>query len=230
MSINYLSLRLQSPFQAWGFNSQFDARNTGFWPTKSGLAGMICAALGYDRGSDSEKIFLSQFASVQMTAIQIPRLGKNPEYSHSIRHMHDFHTVQNTVKAGGGVKDTHLTHRYYLNDADFGVVLKGESRMISEIAGALKNPVWGVWLGRKNCIPSCPVFAGGPFETEEKAFQVLIGLKKLDNFDIQEQAESFEEGTDSLPDEALSFDIAKRIHIPRRVRYSLRKGSTNGKP
>ena len=156
--------------------------------------------------------------------------SKNTEYAHSIRRMYDFHTVQNTVKAGGGIKDTHLTHRYYLNDSEFGVVLKGETKMIKTITEALKNPVWGVWLGRKNCIPSSPVFAGGPFETEEEALKVLIGLKNLNEFDVQQEAESFEEGTDCLPDEALCFDIAKRMHAPRRVGYSLRKGSTNGKP
>ena len=42
----YLALRLVGPMQAWGFESQYNRRNTGRFPTKSALAGLICAAFG----------------------------------------------------------------------------------------------------------------------------------------------------------------------------------------
>ena len=32
----YLALRLQGPLQSWGFDSQYNRRNTGLMPTKSG--------------------------------------------------------------------------------------------------------------------------------------------------------------------------------------------------
>ena len=59
---NYLALRLQGPLQSWGFDSQYNRRNTGLMPTKSALAGMCCAALGFGRGSDEEQAFLAKFA------------------------------------------------------------------------------------------------------------------------------------------------------------------------
>jgi CRISPR system Cascade subunit CasD len=42
----FLALRLEGPLQSWGFDSQYNRRNTGLMPTKSAIAGMCCAALG----------------------------------------------------------------------------------------------------------------------------------------------------------------------------------------
>ena len=38
----YLALRLQGPLQSWGFDSQYNRRNTGLMPTKTPLP--ECAA------------------------------------------------------------------------------------------------------------------------------------------------------------------------------------------
>jgi len=68
---SFLALQLEGPLQSWGFDSQYNRRNTGLMPTKSGIAGMCCAALGLPRGSSKEREFLTMFATVQMTAIAI---------------------------------------------------------------------------------------------------------------------------------------------------------------
>ena len=44
-----LLLRLQGPMQAWGVQSRFGVRDTGREPSKSGLIGLLCAALGRER-------------------------------------------------------------------------------------------------------------------------------------------------------------------------------------
>ncbi|MBA1446825.1 MAG: CRISPR-associated protein Cas5 [Gammaproteobacteria bacterium] len=74
----FLAIRLEGPLQSWGFDSQYNRRNTGLMPTKSAIAGMCCAALGLPRGSDQEKEFLNSFQAIRMTAIAISRtlLGK----------------------------------------------------------------------------------------------------------------------------------------------------------
>ena len=150
-SKNYLALRLVGPLQSWGFDSQYNRRNTALMPTKSAIAGLFCAALGFSRGSDKEKEFLDKFRTVKMTAIAIPRNGLKKELP--IRRMEDYHTVQNTKKAAGGIKDCHITHRQYLCDASFGVILEGAPSLLIEIANAFDNPVWGIWLGRKPAFP-----------------------------------------------------------------------------
>ncbi len=210
----YLALRLAGPLQSWGFDSQYNRRNTALMPTKSGIAGMCCAAMGFLRGSQEEKKFLEEYRKLKMTAIEIPR-KLNKELS--LRRMQDYHTVQNTRRANGGINnDCVLTYRQYLNDASFGVILAGDKSMLGKIAEALKNPIWGIWLGRKTCIPSMPVFAGLE-EREENAWQVLIGDAKKESFTIQRGVEHFAEGRDSISDVPLSFASEKREFAPRRV-------------
>ncbi len=212
----YLALRLEGPLQSWGFDSQFSRRNTGLMPTKSAIAGICCAALGHPRGGDKEQAFLAQFGKIKMTAIAIPRNGPKKELP--VRRMQDYHTVQNTKTAKGDMKDCHITHRQYLADAAFGILLEGDGALLEEITHALADPVWGIWLGRKTCIPSAPVLAGVK-EKKEDALRLLIGERPLHSFTRQEEAESFSKGGDSLPDSPVSFATERRNHCsPRRVR------------
>lgn len=217
---SFLALRLEGPLQSWGFDSQYSRRNTGLMPTKSAIAGMCCAALGYGRGSQEERDFLAPFTNMHMTAIAIPRIinkqGKPVELS--VRRIQDYHTVQNTLRANGAIKNAcELTYRQYLVDAAFGVLLEGEAALLGDIASAVKDPVWGLWLGRKSCIPSTPVFAG-IWMDKDKALQSLLGSEPLDSFTYQEDVACFVDGHDSLPDLPVSFTSANRQFSPRRVK------------
>ena len=42
----FLTLWLEGPLQAWGYDSRFDTRRTLSFPTRSGLTGMLLAAAG----------------------------------------------------------------------------------------------------------------------------------------------------------------------------------------
>ncbi len=212
---SFLALRLVGPLQSWGFDSQYNRRNTGLMPTKSGIAGICCAALGYSRGSRAEHEFLAKFNHVQMTAIAIHRWGA--EEALPVQRLQDYHTVQNTKTADGKTKDCHITHRQYLTDASFGVLLDGSKWLLKEIADALVNPVWGIWLGRKTCIPSAPVLAGLR-DDKDDALHLIIGNEPLGSFTRQEEVPDFAEGRDSLPDMPVSFATEKRLFSPRRVR------------
>lgn len=220
--IKYLALRLQGPLQSWGVDSQYSRRNTGLMPTKSAVAGMCCAALGFARGGPEEGPFLQQFAGLQMTAISIPRAVQRPwtgarPRELAVRRLQDYHTVQDTRKADGSLKDCHITYRQYLTDASFGVVLAGDSGVIQQIAAALADPKWGLWLGRKSCIPTAPVLAG-VCDSLDAACQRLIGDEPLGAFTRQEESATFAEGLDTLPDLPLCFASERRLFSPRRVR------------
>src|SRR5690625_6537576 len=52
---------------------------------------------------------------------------------------------------GGGSK---MTYRYYLQDMAFAVALQGELRELELLQTALQYPVWDLYLGRKNCVPT----------------------------------------------------------------------------
>lgn len=212
---SFLALRLEGPLQSWGFDSQYNRRNTGLMPTKSAIAGMCCAALGLPRGSAGEQKFLASLTKARMTAIAIPRNVARNELS--VRRLQDYHTVQNTRRASGSInRDCVLTHRQYLTDASFGIFLEGERAFLKSIADALSNPVWGLWLGRKTCIPTAPVLAGFK-EKRDEALCLLLGDKPLETFARQVEAESFAGGRDSLPDSSVSFSSESRKFAPRRV-------------
>lgn len=205
-----LVLRLEGPLQSWGFEDRFNRRKTAMLPTKSGLLGLCCAALGAGRGSDREQLWLPRLNALSCLVVALPR------EQWSIRRMEDFHTVQNTRTADGKIKDTHITHRTYLNDAGFAALLTGDEATLTELGDALQDPVWGVWLGRKACIPSAPVFHS-LHRTESAALATLLGDQPLSAFTRQRDAANFAEGSDSVNDSPATFADPRQF-TPRRVR------------
>ena len=110
-----------------------------------------------------------------------------------------------------------VSKKEYLTDAAFCVLLEGESVFLTEIANALADPVWGIWLGRKIYIPTAPVLAGLN-ENRDAALRPLIGDEQLESFTRQEEVENFSDGRDSLPDIPVSFATERRVFSPRKVR------------
>ncbi len=137
--------------------------------------------------------------------------------------MQDYHTVQGTVKPDGKPKrDAVLTYRQYLNDAFFYALLEGERTFLEEIADGpekktgLRNLVWGVWLGRKACIPSVPVLVG-IFDSITDIENRLLGKNLLEAFTHLQEVDAFEGGIDFCRDQAASFESTSRQFNPRRV-------------
>ncbi len=208
-----LVLRLEGPLQSWGTTSQFNRRNTDLLPSRSAVMGMICAALGLPRGSEDEQNWLGRCTDLHMKAVVMPRLCRGRKLT--VRRLEDYHTVLDTPKAGGGSKDCHITRRQYLLDAAFCVFLSGNRPVLEQAAAALEDPVWGLWLGRKCCIPSAPVFVG-LFPTEEEAGRQCLPCPLYDLV-WMEEAPSFVTGEDSVSDMPLSFASAARQYSLRRI-------------
>lgn len=212
-----LALRLQAPLLSFGNESRFNQRLTALLPSKSVVAGMLCAARGLYRGSAEERAFLGQIADMPMLAVAVPRglaTGGQGRVLSAGRTV-DYHTVQGTRKAKGGIKDCHITMRHYLHDSAFAVFLNGPRTVLEDTAKALQNPVWGLWIGRKCCIPSAPVF-GGLFAGESEALEHMLDAP-LECFTHEREVDCFEEGNDTLPDQAESFLSAARRFAPRRI-------------
>ena len=210
-----LALRLQGPLQSWGSESRYSRRTTSPLPSKSAIAGMLCAAMGFARGSAEERDLLERLASVPMLAVAAPRRRDRTGRRRLPGRTIDFHTIQGTRKATGKIKDCHITHRHYLHDSGFHVFLTGDAALLRRAGDALRDPVWGLWLGRKCCIPSAPVFAG-LFADERAALDMLLGASP-EEFTHEREVERFDEGSDSLSDQALSFLSSDRRFAPRRV-------------
>lgn len=146
-----LLLRLAGPMQSWGTTSRFDQRDTGKEPSKSGVIGLLAAALGINRENWND---LEPLTRLTM-AVRHDRPGVLKR---------DYQTAQNIISADRSkVHETAVTTRDYLADAVFLVGLEGTDRSLLERAhAALQNPVWPLALGRKSYVPSESVwFEGG---------------------------------------------------------------------
>jgi len=220
----FLALMLDAPMQSWGFSSRFQRRTTGLHPTKSGVIGMICAAMGLAKGSDAERAALEELSRLRMTTIVIPRHRTNRWKSEGedlpILRLEDYHTVLETRAASGGIKkDAVVTHRQYLLDAKFGVILAGARQLLEKVAEKLQDPVWGVWFGRKNCIPAEPVYRG-VFSAEEEAFGKLVGNMPKDAFTRIEES-PFDAGNDTWSDGVPDSFGATRPWPMRRINQAI---------
>jgi len=225
-----LAMLLDSPLQSWGFASRFQRRTTGLHPTKSGVIGLISAAMGLAKGSSEERTMLPKLAALETISIAIPRNVRAAGGLLPVLRLDDYHTVLGTRRASGATsKDAVITHRQYLLDARFGIILVGEPVVLERAAAALEDPVWGVWLGRKSSIPAAPILRG-KFETRTEAERALIGEAPIEQFTRLEEVADFGAGTDSYNDQPVSFGTAEssaegREYSLRRVNLIVRKTS-----
>ena len=140
-----LLLRLAAPLQAWGSGSKFNIRLTEREPTKSGVVGMIAAAMGIQRNDDPKKL----------EPLNDLRFGVRVEKEGKL--LRDFHMVHEMT----GKQNSHVTERFYLSDAVFLAALESEDKeYLEQIVNALNNPVYPLFLGRRSCPPTLPIVLG----------------------------------------------------------------------
>lgn len=208
MSNPYLLLWFEAPLQSWGADSKFGRRDTQTFPTKSGVLGLLCSALG---ASGEQREWLAEFSSLNQTAVSFARTRQAKEggLTRVDREplLRDFHMVgsgyddqdpwasllipktsEGKKAVGGGTK---MTYRFYLQDAAFAVVIEVPADKADAIAQALQNPAWDVYLGRKNCVPTDFIYRG-IFATETSALEqaALIASQKnrLEDFRVLQGA------------------------------------------
>lgn len=170
-----LLMRLSGPLQSWGSRSRFDTRDTEQVPTKSGVLGLICAAMGIDRENWPDLAPLTQL-----------KMGVREDRAGVLEA--DFQTatqLDKNRKPTGGKKETAISRRYHLANAVFLVGFEGDLTLLKKIQAALKNPAWTLCLGRKAFVPGEPVYLPDEMAIAEqglsetlKTFPCLVKLKK----------------------------------------------------
>lgn len=236
-----LLLRLSAPMQSWGVMSRFSRRDTGKEPSKSGVIGLLCAALGISRDeANMENPLFAELIKLKM-GVLVLREGILQS---------DYHTAQNIIKADGSLPpkgDTKLSTRFYLADADFIVGLEGDDLKTLETAqAALRKPKWQLFLGRKAFVPDVPVyFREGIFtvENSDESLKEFLQSGKL-NIVLQKFKDEFgkgikienshrrlvienEQGSETRQDVPLSF-TARRF-TNRRVKTEFIEMKNGGK-
>jgi CRISPR system Cascade subunit CasD len=137
-----LLIRLSGPLQSWGESARFNLRPTQPVPTKSGVLGLVCAAMGTPRQDTEMLKCLNQLSF----GVRVDCPGQL---------LIDFHTVSKVVNVEGKIpQDTTPTDRYYLAGAEFIAGLEGKDHtLLKRIHDALLKPHWLLSLGRKSCMP-----------------------------------------------------------------------------
>lgn len=193
MESQYLLLWFEAPLQSWGFDSKFGRRDSLKFPTRSGVLGLLCAALGY---SGEQKEFLARISGHTQLVISYNRRDRNSKMVVSEPLLMDFQMVgsgyddqdpwqsllipktsEGKKAVGGGSK---MTYRYYLQDARFAIVLQCSPTDTDSFSSALKSPVYDLYFGRKNCVPTEFIFQG-VFPSESEAIAQAAELAEQKN-------------------------------------------------
>lgn len=151
MSASTLRIWLAGPLQSWGFESRFEVRTTSLVPTKSGVIGLVCAAMGRPRSEPVEDLAALRFG----VRVECPG-----------RVLRDYHTVgagdEHGIAVASGARGRGIvTLRYYLADAAFVAGLESPDRgQLRALCDALSRPRWLLSLGRRSCPPAGPLVDG----------------------------------------------------------------------
>ncbi len=207
------------PMQSWGTRSRFQERDTEREPSKSGVIGLLCAALGLGR-SDA----IDDLAGLKM-GVRVDREGLLRK---------DYQTAQDVIVAKRDAWEDLVSNRYYLADAAFLVGLEGELKLLRRLHAALRKPIWPVYLGRKSYVPSLPVFLADGLREDADLRNALFNYPLLiPSEELAQRRKLIEEGKaegrlrlmveSSLPthesrrDQPVSFALGRRLFYERYV-------------
>lgn len=205
-----LLITLAGPQQAWGSRSRFAARRTERAPTRSGVIGLLAAALGFVRTES-----LDRFAGLDY-GVRIDQPG----------HMErDFQTARTL----DGRASMPLSGRFYLADAIFLAAIGSSDRPeLERFRHALARPVFPLYLGRRAFPPAGPLatqivndelrdaLVSAPWQAAS-SYRRLVGTN-APSLEILADARPREAVDLSLRDVPRSFDPRRRQHDWRDVR------------
>lgn len=222
-----LLLRLAGPMQAWGVDSKFETRQSLREPSKSGVIGMLAAALGCPRDRLPEKLL-----DLRM-AVRVDQEGQL---------LTDFHTAHGIAADEMGrilrekdgtpkkaAKRDFITYRQYLCDAVFVVALEHEDvDWLQSLAEALRAPAYPLFLGRRSCPPTLPLVLDVVPQNRTDAlnaypWQAAEHYKRLhaaDGLRVVSDAGAGNTARPSRRDVPVSFDPSWRRYAMRAVEHA----------
>ncbi len=232
MTERSLVLRLAGPLQSWGLGSRFNQRDTDDRPTKSGIVGLLAAALGRRRADPIEDLVGLRLG------VRVDQPGSRLRDYHTVSDYRGVPLLSAATNAKGiqkptsTKKTTHVTTRYYLQDAVFVAAVNGPAELVQSLADAVRRPAFPLALGRRSCVPTHPLviasaagadlWEGEPLEVLERvpwqadrAWQRRCGgaMSAAVTYDAPN-------GRDERTDVPVSFDPAHRGMRTRRVDHA----------
>ena len=128
-----------------------DSYPTERMPTRDAVNGLIGCAMGLERGDDTVK-----------------ELHLDIKYVISRGDAYVFRDYQTVKAAGKGfetfspVNNGHITESIvktieYIYDTAYDVYVGGDAGVLHDIYRALADPVYGIYFGKRCCVPNAPV-------------------------------------------------------------------------
>jgi CRISPR system Cascade subunit CasD len=154
---DYLVFQLYAPLVSWGTQAVGQERPTEDHPGRSALLGLLAAALGIDRGDDSQHQALSvackfgvKLYSAGLTLRDF-HTAQVPPANRKTHHIYTRRDESRERKLG-----TILSFRSYQQDAlsVAAISLANDEYEPAELQEALRHPHYQLYLGRKSCAPA----------------------------------------------------------------------------
>ena len=177
--MRHLILSLESPLMAFGGETIDNYGVIRPFPAASMLTGLFANALGWRR------VERERHQRLQDRLVFAARIDREP---HGGVSMQDYQSaaINNTEQGwttrgypegrGGGTYQNHLRYRDYFADMWVTVALRlapeAGDPTLDGLAEALQEPARPLFIGRKPCLPSVPLFAG--FSDGETALAALV--------------------------------------------------------
>lgn len=182
--VRHLILNLEAPLMSFGGETIDNLGTIRPFPAVSMLTGLLANALGWRR------VERERHQELQDRLVFAARIDREPHGGLSLQ---DFQTAQLGAgdkgwttrgapedRAGGAntYNAPHLRYRDHHADMRVTVALRldpadGDPKL-DELGNALREPARPLFIGRKPCLPSCPIF--GDFIEGESSLEALLAL------------------------------------------------------
>lgn len=163
--MNYLIFQLQAPLSAWGETAVGEYRPSANYPNESALIGLLAAALGIDRNDEIQHQALQSelsFAIGVQSAGRLLRDYQTAQVPGRVALKNRPHrTRRDELNMSKEELNTILSTRDYRQDAAYLVAVQTEAESmfsLDDLAQAIQQPKFVLYLGRKTCPPSLPLW------------------------------------------------------------------------
>lgn len=160
--MEFLTFRIYAPLSSWGEIAVGESRHSASCPSRSGLLGLLGAALGLKREDETSQELLEQSC---LFAVKVLSPGTLLRDYHTIQvpdavKKYRYTTRREELILGARRLGTILSSRDYRQDAQSIVAVKNSQNAfysLQDMRSALMFPKFHLYLGRKACPLSLPM-------------------------------------------------------------------------
>lgn len=186
--MDFIALRFDAPLMSFGGPVVDQQGVTDFFPGRSLLTGLLGNALGWEHG-EFEKL-----GALQSALVYAVRCDRKP------KRITDYQTVDlsqpfmqrgwttwgRPEERGGGSSDgTHIRFRSFLADGVYTIAFTLDESCtvvsLNDLRAALQEPARPLFIGRKACIPSGPVYLGSQPTRAENVLDALCRIPPVED-------------------------------------------------